>query len=199
MMMVADVVPTKKGSAAVFSFRSDHLALDFAATLMFRELPGQSRELLTGPDALVQWAIAAGLLTEAPRHMSAKSLLHAIEVREAIYRVAQASIAGEPLPADSVARLNHYASKKPAGLALTPDGALNRTGSLEHLVASLARSGIELFGGPNATRVHQCGRPGCTRQFVDRTRGQTRIWCGMRACGNRVNAAAYRRRRARHA
>jgi CGNR zinc finger len=29
---------------------------------------------------------------------------------------------------------------------------------------------------------------------IRRSRGQNRSWCGMRECGNRVNAAAYRKR-----
>jgi predicted RNA-binding Zn ribbon-like protein len=61
-------------------------------------------------------------------------------------------------------------------------------------LASIARDAIELFGGPDLTRLRSCGRAGCTRLFVDDSRGANRVWCGMRECGNKVNAAAYRRR-----
>ena len=97
----------------------------------------------------------------------------------------------------SIAILNHDAARMPVGLALSKGGALRRSGSLDQVIASLARDGIELFGGPDATRINQCARTGCTRLFLDRTRGHTRVWCGMSPCGNRVNAAAYRSRRSR--
>nr|WP_272918512.1 CGNR zinc finger domain-containing protein [Nocardiopsis alba] len=46
--------------------------------------------------------------------------------------------------------------------------------------------------------LKECGRPDCTRLYLDRSRGARRTWCGMDECGNRVKAAAYRaRRRAR--
>jgi len=191
------VTITGQGTDAPFSFRSDHLVLDFAATLMFREPAMPSRELLAEPQALARWAMAAGLLDGTPSRASAGSLAAAIEVREAVYRVAGALIGGEPLPVESVAALNRHAAKRPVTVAISTDGAITRTGSLDQVVASLARAAIELFGGSDARRVHQCARTDCTRLFIDRTRGQTRVWCGMSTCGNRVNAAAYRRRRAR--
>ncbi len=195
--MVTDAYVTGQTTDAEFSFRSDRLALDFAATLMFREPPEQSRELITDPQTLARWASAAGLLDAAPPNFLAGSHGRAIEVREAVYRVARALIGGDALPAEGIAILNRHAAKKPVGFVLTADGALRRTGSLDQVVAFLARDGIELFGGPDATRINQCARTGCTRLFVDRTRGHTRVWCGMSSCGNRVNAAAYRSRRAR--
>ncbi|MGI5425384.1 CGNR zinc finger domain-containing protein [Streptomyces sp. CA-179760] len=51
-----------------------------------------------------------------------------------------------------------------------------------------------MLADPHA-RLKECGRPGCTRVYLDRSRGGRRAWCGMEECGNRVKAAAYRARR----
>jgi len=194
--MVSETRVSGQADDAPFAFRSDRLALDFAATLMFREPRERGRELLTDPRALARWAVAAGLLDVPPSGVSTASLDEAIGVREAIYGAARALVNGEPLPPEGLVTLNAHAARRPVTVTLTADGGLARRGSLQHVLASLARDAIELFGGPDATRVRQCARAGCTRLFVDRTRAQTRVWCGMRECGNRVNAAAYRRRHA---
>jgi predicted RNA-binding Zn ribbon-like protein len=194
--MIARADAGGQGADAEFSFRSDRLALDFAATLMFRGVADGACELLSSPEAVGRWALASGLLGDAPSVLPAGALDRAIEVREAVYRAAHALIKGEPLPAESVTTLNCYAHDMPVAVVLAPDGALRRAGSLDQVMASIARDAVELFGGTDAPRVRQCARAGCTRTFVDRTRGQTRVWCGMRTCGNRVNAAAYRERRA---
>jgi predicted RNA-binding Zn ribbon-like protein len=194
--MVSEPSVTGQADDAPFAFRSDRLALDFAATLMFREGRAGARELLTDPRALARWAVAARLLDVPPSGVRSFSLDEATGVREAIYRAACALVNGEPLPAESLATLNLRAAGRPVTATLGADGILTRSGSLQQVVASLARDAIELFGGADATRMRQCARAGCTRLFVDRTRAQTRVWCGMRECGNRVNAAAYRRRHA---
>lgn len=63
-----------------------------------------------------------------------------------------------------------------------------------HGNAHVARTGIAMLADRHAC-LKECGRPGCTRLYLDRSRGARRTWCGMEACGNRVKAAAYRARR----
>lgn len=177
-----------------FAFRSDRLALDFAATLMFRSSPAPV-ESLGSAEKLARWAVASGLLS-VPAQATPGVLGEALELRKAIYEVASARIAGRAAEAGDVAVLNRHGSRAPLAVALDASGGLSRSGTLSQVLATLARDAIELFGGGGADRLRRCERSGCTRLFVDRTRGRTRIWCGMRECGNRVNAAAYRRRRA---
>jgi predicted RNA-binding Zn ribbon-like protein len=175
-----------------FAFRSGRPALDFAATLMFRG--GPTLELLADDDVLGRWAVAAGLvdggLTGRPEPRRT-----AVALREAIYRSALATIAGRRPAVKDVDRLNGAAAHPPVVLALAPEGTLRRTGSAAQVLATIARDAIDLLGGPDAPGLRQCGRDGCTRLFVDRSRGHSRVWCGMKECGNRVNAAAYRARR----
>jgi predicted RNA-binding Zn ribbon-like protein len=175
-----------------FSFRSGRLALDFAATLMFRgsEHP---RELLGSPAMLAGWVLARGAVSSAAP-CEVKVLREATRLREAIYRTAVAHIAGHPAMPGDITVLNHHGTIPPVAVALGPGGMITRSGTMPAVLATIARDAIELLGGPDATRLRQCGRSGCTRMFIDLSRGQNRTWCGMRECGNRVNAAAYRRR-----
>ncbi len=178
-----------------FAFRSDRLALDFAATRMFRAAGAGAVELLGAPDTLARWAVASGLV-RTPPPSSRRHLDEAIELREAIYRIASSRLAGAAPALDDVGVLNQHGSRLPLTRELGSDGIVIRKGTTSQVLATIACDAIELFGGPDGERLRRCGREGCTRMFFDRTRGRTRMWCGMRECGNRVNAAAYRRRHA---
>lgn len=175
-----------------FSFRSDRLCLDFAATLMFRgtEAP---QELLDSPATLSAWALGGAIVSRLAA-CDGDDLAHAVELREAIYRLAIARITGRASASADLQVLNRHGRESPVAVVLDSEGALTRSGSMAAVLASIARDAIELLGGPDAQRLRQCGRDGCTRMFVDRSRGCNRMWCGMRECGNRVNAATYRRR-----
>jgi predicted RNA-binding Zn ribbon-like protein len=175
-----------------FSFRSGRPSLDFAATLMFRG--GPTLELLADAGALGRWAVAAGLVDDVPTGPPERRS-SAVALREAIYRGAVAALAGRRPALADVDRLNAVAARPPVVVALTLDGTLARSGSAAQILATLARDAIDLLGGDDASRLRQCGRDGCTRLFLDRSRGGSRVWCGMKECGNRVNAAAYRARR----
>jgi predicted RNA-binding Zn ribbon-like protein len=187
--MLAQTTPPATG----FSFRSGRLCLDFAATLMFRGTE-EPQELLGAPTALAAWARESGAVTHLRRGDGDPAA--AVELREAIYATMIARLAGAAIAPADRAVLNRHAAAPPVAPTLTTDGGLERTGTVAAVLATLARDAVELLGGPDAERLRQCGRDGCTRLFVDRSRGANRTWCGMRECGNRVNAAAYRRRRA---
>jgi predicted RNA-binding Zn ribbon-like protein len=181
------------GPGPSFSFRSDRLCLDFAATLMFRGHE-QPLELLGSPAKLTAWTFASGVVSDAIG-CDATDLADATRLREAIYRTAVARIAGRRAPSEDVAVVNRRGQVAPVAVTLSRDGTVARSGTMASVLASIARDAIELLGGPVAQRLRQCGRDGCTRMFIDRSHGRNRTWCGMRECGNRVNAAAYRRRR----
>jgi predicted RNA-binding Zn ribbon-like protein len=193
-MVTMHVEAAQRSGVGPFSFRSRRLALDFSATLMFRGESGCSRDLLTRPAALAHWVEAAGLLDRAP-HAGPRQLEAARALREAIYRVALAAVAHHKPRLADLRLLNQIASGKQPTLHLTELGSLHRGGDLNSALTAIAHDAIDLLGGPNLHRLRQCSRKGCTRLFVDRSRSGNRRWCGMRECGNRVNASAYRRRR----
>jgi predicted RNA-binding Zn ribbon-like protein len=180
----------------VFTFWSGNLALDFAGTVGHRDTDRQ--ELVGSPGLLADWVAAAGLLDEPPA-LDEHDHAQAVRLREAVYRLAAAPLRGRARTAEDVAVVNEFAGPAPVRPVLAVDGSgelrLSRTGSMGEVLAVIARSAVELLGGPDTARVRECESAPCTRLYVDTSRGGSRRWCGMRECGNREKAAAFRSRR----
>lgn len=70
-----------------------------------------------------------------------------------------------------------------------------REGSLDWLLAAIARSAAEIISEGEATRVRLCANPSCSLIFYDGSRTHRRRWCSMSLCGNRHKVAAFARRR----
>ncbi|GAA1527831.1 hypothetical protein GCM10009827_051180 [Dactylosporangium maewongense] len=180
-----------------FVFVSGDLALDFAGTLKWRR-SAAPEELLTGPAEAARWAVAAGVLSTAPR-LSTVEFAGLLELREAVYRLAVAGLAGQPWPPADLRALNAAAAAPPPRVTLTA-GGVRRAGPPSAAGASIgaavAVAAVELLGSLGSLTVRECALDECTRLFVDRSRAGNRTWCGMEECGNRVKAASYRARRA---
>ena len=174
-----------------FTFVSGNLGLDFAGTLMHRDAAPE--ELLSSPRLLQQWLAESGLV-DSPPAVSEADLSVALTVREAIYRLALASVAGVRRRQEDIDLVNRAAAEAPVSLCLTRDG-LRKTGDTTAVTATIAREAVVLLGGPDASRIRQCGDPPCTRLFVDTSRSGSRRWCDMAGCGNRAKVAGFRARR----
>ncbi|MFE9579428.1 CGNR zinc finger domain-containing protein [Nocardia sp. NPDC006044] len=175
----------------MFTFVSGNLALDFAGTVKART--GTFDDALVAPSALADWLVAAELLDRAP-DCDASTFDRAVRLREAAYRMAVAVSQGKPV-ADADRRLiNECAKGELPAISLRLNGTIARSGTPDAALTAIARSAIELLG--SAATIKECGRPECTRLYVDASRGGTRRWCDMTICGNRVKSAAFR---ARHA
>lgn len=150
-------------------------------------------ERLDSPQNLAAWITDAGYVTiGAP--VGPKDLKHAILLRETIFRLAMAKLNARRLPTRDVKMLNDWATRKTVSSILRGERAV-RQGTVSQVLASLARSEVELLGSSQSQLLKECDDPECTRLYVDRSRGRRRRWCGMEACGNRVKAAEYRKRR----
>lgn len=173
-----------------FAFVSGDPALDLAGTVGSRR--GEPVDALTTPADLERWVAACdGLpdrVTAGPDAFRA-----ALALREAVYRLALARVHGRPFDPDSLAVVNATAAGPVPAIRLSEAG-LRRSGDLRSVLSQVARSGIAVLADPRAT-FKECGRTGCTRIYLDRSRGARRAWCGMNECGNRVKAAAYRARK----
>ncbi|MEU0541390.1 ABATE domain-containing protein [Nocardia sp. NPDC005978] len=174
-------------------FVSGNLALNFIGTLIGRR--DERRDMVRTPAALADWIRASGLLDSAPECDDA-TVRAAVELREAAYRLARAVMSGEALVDADRRRINTVARGPIPDTALRPDGTVQRTGDAARALAAVARSAVELFGDPERGRIKECGREGCTRLYLDTSRGAARRWCDMAVCGNRAKSAAFR---ARHA
>jgi predicted RNA-binding Zn ribbon-like protein len=177
-----------------FKFRGGSLPLDFAATLAARLRP-EPRDLLTEPDDLARWFVAAGLAKQRPK-VAAHVLQRARELREAIYRLAIARVRRRPFPEADRALLNRRAAGATPAPHLDRNGSASTTGSASEFLSLIARAAVELFGSAAGDRIRQCEGEGCALLFVDTSRSGARRWCSMAGCGNKAKVASFRARSA---
>ncbi|MER7539007.1 CGNR zinc finger domain-containing protein [Streptomyces sp. NPDC097704] len=166
-------------------------ALDFAATLRARRSSGT--EMLATPAQLESWYLASGLV-DSISPCTEVDLERARIVREAVYQLVTDRRHDRPYDETALDVVNEAARRPAAQPQLAPPGRLT-TATPQEALSTVARSAVELLGGPDAPLLKECGNPECTRVYVDRSRGARRHWCGMESCGNRFKAAAYRARK----
>jgi predicted RNA-binding Zn ribbon-like protein len=174
-----------------FEFIADRPMLDFLPTLSERGHTDVER--LSAPRDLSDWAVQAGIV-EQPPSVDSADLRRAIDVREAMFRLVRALIDGTGTAEADRDLVNAAAAAPLPTLHLDPDG-VHRTGDIDAVLAVLARDCLELHDSDDRHALRWCAAEHCTRPFIDRSRGARRRWCGMRGCGDRAKAAAYRRRR----
>lgn len=174
-----------------FEFIADRPALDFLPTMAGRG--SVDEEKLPTPGDLATWIVESGILDAAPP-IDAADLERARALREVLFRLVGAMIEGRPADRGDREMANAAAAAPPPELRLDDDG-LHRTGDLDAVLAVLARDCLDLHTSPDRASLHWCADDTCTRPFIDRSRGQRRRWCGMKGCGDRAKAAAYRQRR----
>lgn len=173
-----------------FDFIADRPVLDLLPTLAARGTVNEEK-LRTEQD-LADWIVESGLVDVAPR-VTPADLERARVLREALFRLVAALIEERTPDAADQALVNAAAVAPPPVLSLDNDG-LHRVGDFDAVLAALARDCLDLHASPDRASLHWCDDQTCTRPFIDRSRGQRRRWCGMKGCGDRAKAAAYRRR-----
>ncbi|WP_433220741.1 CGNR zinc finger domain-containing protein [Microtetraspora malaysiensis] len=178
-----------------FNFRSGRLCLAFVATVGERWRGNYER--LRRPSDLTRWCREAGLL-DAPMTITSRELEEARDLREAIYRQAQAVISGRQAARGDEALINSAAGAPPL-VPVLRSGRVHLTlpsgGSGQAALSTLARDAIDLFGSSAHERIRECASPECALLFVDTSRPGKRRWCSSTACGGKERAAAYRRRK----
>lgn len=178
-----------------FNFLSGRLCLAFAATVGERWRGNYER--LREPADLARWYRQAGLVDE-PVPVSPAGLATARTLREAIYRIAHALMAGRhPAVADEA--IITGAAALPDLVPVLREGTCRRAlpgdGGEHAALSTVARDAIDLFTGEYAGRIRECASPECALLFVDTSRPGRRRWCSSSACGTKDRSAAYRRRR----
>ncbi|MFJ2112294.1 MULTISPECIES: CGNR zinc finger domain-containing protein [unclassified Streptomyces] len=161
--------------------------------------PYARHEVLCEPAALTEWVrrsrLAPGL--DAGLSVSDAEVRDARTVRDALLRLALARAHDGRLPAPDLAVVNAAAAEPPLVARIGPGGvhawAPGATGT--RLLSTVARDAVELFTGPYAHRVRECGSDDCFLLFVDTSRPGRRRWCAMERCGNRQKARTHRTRR----
>lgn len=184
-----------QGAAGRFTF-GGRLALDFTWTLRYRAVA--PTELLGDPGDLVGWLVETQLL-DRPVPCTDADYTDAVELREAIYEAASASIDGKALPARAVRTINRLAAEAAPAPQLTPSGedVVYRVSAppVRSALGDIARDAIDVIAHTPAGRLRRCDGPMCSLLFVDASRPGQRRWCSALTCGNRVNTRSYRERR----
>jgi predicted RNA-binding Zn ribbon-like protein len=188
------------------------LPLEFANTLHWHA-SDHPHETLHRYEDLLAWAAEKGAVTRRQAGTLSRRarrdpgpaqgvLRRAIALREAIYRVFVARVAGAAPAGDDVTVLNrelhrallHYRVEIRAG------------GATWHLAAADAQpdgplwpvvlAAVELLlSGELAGRVGQCADPsGCGWLFLDLSKNRSRRWCSIADCGNRAKQRRLKQR-----
>jgi len=183
----------------VFLLLGEPLALDLVNTLV---PPTMGGDLVATPERVVDWlqAEADRLPADALEPPDVTSLA---ALREALRSLLDAALDGRApfrVPLRTVSAASR-AGARYLDLEWTADGGprtrarperRGRTGAGAALLAEIARSGIELLGGPDREKLRRCEGPGCTLLFV--ATNPQRRWCAPHLCGNRVRVARHKRR-----
>lgn len=157
-------------------------------------------EVLHAPADLVVWAgrsrLSDRLELGLELAVTEGELVRTRELRDTLFQLAADRAHGRPLQPSHLDAVNAAAAEPPLAPRIVPDGtrawAPGATGT--QLLSTVARDAIDLFTGPYADRVRECGSDNCSLLFVDTSRPGRRRWCAMEHCGNRAKARAFRSR-----
>lgn len=180
----------------VFRFTSGRLCLSFCATV--GERWRRSFERLRTPGDLGRWLVAAGL-ADTPPSVTPELLRAARKLREAIYRLVLADLAGEAGDDADRGIVNTHARHRPVVPQIAPNGARELWAGPNVAsagLASIALDAVDLLTSSAIERVRECAAPDCALLFWDTSRPGRRRWCADGACGSKARSAAYRSRRA---
>jgi predicted RNA-binding Zn ribbon-like protein len=176
------------------------LAVDLANTLVVHE-DGDAVDFLVAPGGLSDWLELESERLEGWAPVTESDLSEFRALRAAVREMFEALLSGSAPPEGGVRKLNTASARGPTYLELDDSGAEPRVrtrsvtpASSASSLAAVARSTIDLAGGPARDLLRVCGAPGCPRLFV--ATNLRRRWCSE-PCGNRARVARhYERHRA---
>ncbi|MFJ3518966.1 CGNR zinc finger domain-containing protein [Streptomyces sp. NPDC090131] len=177
-------------------FDSGRVCLDLVATFT-------PHEGIPDGDELRVWLAGAGLVPDrTPLVRVGPDWAEAFRsLRADVETLVRAELFGTDTDESALARVNALAAGPPPGLCAVRDqeGHLVRElcGGVEcgALLAAVARDAVELLTDPgDRALLRACAGDGCTRVYLDTSRGHRRRWCSSERCGNRERVARHRRR-----
>jgi len=211
-------------SAAQMKLVGGQLCLDFVNTVDGRSSysprdnsPSANNVLgdkLGNYSDLVEWSRHAGIITalesrrliEEGRRKAAeawKVFERAIALREALYRIFKAMLAGQvprsvdlDIVNDELQRARSHERLTRAGNGFTWEWVGPAT-ALDRMLWSIAHSGAEYLTAGDLSRLRECGGEECGWLFEDTSKNRSRQWCHMQDCGNLEKVRRFRARQRR--
>lgn len=184
------------------------LCLDFTDTVDWRNSNRAEDQLRSYAD-LLSWSLKMHLLNkqeerrlrslpENKEGVAGKVMQDAYHLREAIYRIFSAVAHERRADQKDIEVLNEHLAKSLGKLKLRSAGAQyawawRDTKSADMMLWPIARSAADLLTSNDLTRVRECANEeeGCGSLFLDCSKSQTKKWCSMESCGNRMKFKRY--------
>ena len=172
-------------------------------------LGGALREKLHGYGDLMGWSRVAEILDDATARVLARQAAlrpreaaevytHAIQLREALYRILKCMMEGRRPATDDADLLRAAVAVARANQRLDTSGGRfawtfpKRTDKLDRFLWPVSLSAAEMLTSGQLTRLGECGGADCRWLFLDNSRGRRRRWCDMQDCGNREKVRRFR-------
>jgi predicted RNA-binding Zn ribbon-like protein len=158
-------------------------------------------DVLATPAELTDWLSGNQVALGSVDDEVALRLADFRSLRNAIRGAMSARLRGVSPSADALRALNEASAAVPTAPALED----SRSGPVRvervtaspsrtvQILATIARSAIELLGGPDHDRLRLCPATRCGKAFLA-SRGR-QVWCSA-SCGNRMRVARHHARRA---
>jgi predicted RNA-binding Zn ribbon-like protein len=172
-----------------WDFLGQPLAVDFSASVKRR---GDTHvELWRDGSDVADWcAHMVGRVPSLTAEQAAARLGELRAVRDDVFAVLGAAVAGTPFPPAAVARLDARAREHPVVAQLGGPAIVSGTRDpVDELLARAAAATIALAADPGELTF--CDAPSCGQFYLRERRGQ--IWCSV-ACGTRARVARHARR-----
>jgi predicted RNA-binding Zn ribbon-like protein len=182
------------------------LCLDFTDTVDWRT-SGHATDGLDSFAALLEWSIKNGILDQtqagalgrkASKEDLVRVLADAVRLREAIYRIFSAIAHQERASPGDVGILNECLARglSRAKVRETEDAydwGWSDDIAPDMMLFPIASSAAMLLTSRDLGRVRECANEeeGCGSLFLDCSKSQSRKWCSMKSCGNRVKFKTY--------
>jgi predicted RNA-binding Zn ribbon-like protein len=185
--------------------------LDFVNTVSWRGRKF-AHDQLQGYGELLEWGRQSGVITQdqcdeisgmAFRSPGTAAEAHrkTIEFREALHRILSATIDVADPSSSDMARVNAVLTEALSSLVLEKEGDTYKLlprkeeAYLDSVVWGVALSAAELLTSERLRRLKRCASEECGWLFLDGSKNQSRRWCDMKDCGNRMKAQRHYHRK----
>ncbi len=178
----------------------EHLALDFLNTACGERLGSYGDLVGFLERSRAVNAMEAALLDAAASVEGAQEAFRrALALRDVLGTIVTARVSRRPLAPADLEHVNWALASLPHAVLVESHGgyALRHApldGEPAGVMIPLVEAVADLLVQGRWERVRACRGDRCSCWFTDTSRNGARVWCSMKACGNRAKASTYYRR-----
>lgn len=192
-----------------FLFVGEHLALDFANTLLAAH--GEPVETLNTLDDVLDWLVFSqlttvvekqSLATDLKSSAEASGLLEELRALRSSWKINLERLCeGKTISHDFLNHINELLKPALTHPSLLQDAAARKfhirsehapLEPAKRILALVAGEVAKFLDSANLEYLRRCAGSDCVVFFYDRTKSHRRQWCSMAICGNRHKVAKFR-------